>query len=45
MSIGPDSIGPSTHSSLLLLPPPWGWPDGNMVVQEVGEVVLDEIFA
>ena len=45
MSISPDSIGPSAGlPAPLLLLPPRSWPDGNMVVQEVGEVVLNEVF-
>ena len=45
MSIGPDSVGPSACPSLPLVSPPWGRPYGNMVVQEVRKVVLNEIFA
>lgn len=41
MSITPDGVGPSTPA---FVSPFWVWPDSLMVVQEVGEVILDEIL-
>ena len=41
MAVGSNGIGPLTHS--LLLSGGVG-PDGLVVVEEVGQVVLDEVF-
>ena len=45
MSVGSDGIWPPAHLLPLHLPPLGGGPDGLVVVEEVREVVLDEVFA
>ena len=43
MSIGSDGIGP--HADSLTRFSLWLRPDGLVVVQEIGEMILDQVFA
>ena len=45
VSVGSNAVGPSAKFPLSPSLPPGGRPDALVVVEEVGEVVLDEVFA